>query len=299
MVDRVSQSITRASWLIILLTSGSMLIGDLAVAEVSLGPFPNNILFAVSVLYAVAVWGATKVYARRRARAVRDVAVEGERQLTGPILGLTERIRSVSTAEDYSVRLAESSTEEIAPLVESLNVLLERMEKQGQHARGEGFRLEGAVAERTKKLHESEERLKAAAADAIAENEAHRRFTANMIHEVRTPMNGVMGMSELLLNTDMTPDQLRYTTAIRGSAEDLLSIINNILDFSKIEAGKLQRIDYEAFSPTDCVGRVCELLTGRAHQKGLELSYESADDVPGALLGDGKRLTARGASDRR
>ena len=290
MVDRVSQSITRASWLIILLTSGSMLIGDLAVAEVSLGPFPNNILFAVSVLYAVAVWGATKVYARRPARAVRDVAVEGERQLTGPILGLTERIRSVSTAEDYSVRLAESSTEEIAPLVESLNVLLERMEKQGQHARGEGFRLEGAVAERTKKLHESEERLKAAAADAIAENEAHRRFTANMIHEVRTPMNGVMGMSELLLNTDMTPDQLRYTTAIRGSAEDLLSIINNILDFSKIEAGKLQRIDYEAFSPTDCVGRVCELLTGRAHQKGLELSYESADDVPGALLGDGKRL---------
>ena len=211
-------------------------------------------------------------------------------KLSEPIQSLTERIRTISAAEDYSVRLAESSTEEIAPLVESLNALLERMENQGQQARGEGFRLEGAVAVRTKNLKASEERFKATAAEAVAGNEAHRRFTANMIHEVRTPMNGVMGMSELLLNTDMTPDQLRYTTAIRGSAEDLLSIVNNILDFSRIEAGKLQRIDYEAFSPTDCVGRVCELLTGRARQKGLELSCESADDVPGALLGDGKRL---------
>ena len=291
MVDRVSQSITRASWLIILLTSGSMVIGDLAMAEMPIGPFPNHLLFGISVLYAGAAWGASKIYARRRARAVRDVEVRDENQLTTlPIQDLSQKIRDISTGENYSVRLPEPSTEALALVVEPVNALLERMEKQGQHARGEGFRLECAVTERTKKLKASEERFKATAAEAVAENEAHRRFTANMIHEVRTPMNGVMGMSELLLNTDMTPDQMRYTTAIRGSAEDLLSIVNNILDFSRIEAGKLQRIDYEAFSPTDCVGRVCELLTGRARQRGLELSCESADDVPGALLGDGKRL---------
>ena len=74
------------------------------------------------------------------------------------------------------------------------------------------------------------------------------------------------------------------------SAEDLLSIINNVLDFSKVEAGKLEKIDSKPFSPKDCVTRVSQLLRARAKLKGLDLSHECAEDVPEAILGDGKRL---------
>ena len=74
------------------------------------------------------------------------------------------------------------------------------------------------------------------------------------------------------------------------SAEDLLAIINNILDFSKVEAGKLEQIDSQPFSPLECVAKVSELLDSRAKPKGLELSHECADDVPTAMLGDGKRV---------
>lgn len=83
---------------------------------------------------------------------------------------------------------------------------------------------------------------------------------------------------------------MRYTRAVLGSGEDLLAIINNILDFSKIENGKLERVDNQPFSPTGCVERVSDLLVARASLGGLELSHECGDDVPAAMLGDGKRL---------
>ena len=103
-------------------------------------------------------------------------------------------------------------------------------------------------------------------------------------------MNGVLGMTELLFNTDLTSQQHKFTRTILESAEDLLSIINNILDFSKVEVGKLEKIDNEPFSPRGCIERVSDLLSSRAQLKGLTLSHECADDVPEAMLGDGKRL---------
>ena len=181
------------------------------------------------------------------------------------------------------------------------------METRDHHLVEEGDRLTAEVAARTEEIHESKEalsrelresnelrtsnkQLASATGQAIAASHAKSQFMANLTHEIRTPINGVLGMTELLLNTDLAPKQERFARTILESGEDLLSIINDILDFSKVEAGKLERVDHRPFSPRECVTRVAELLKGRAELKGLALSTECADDLPHTMLGDGQRL---------
>ena len=224
---------------------------------------------------------------------------------SGRIRKLAKAVADVSATQDVSARVTMRASGALGLLVASVNKLLARtaeriaereqdFRKQEQHFEqwkgGESARLELEVVARTRKLRESNEQLQAAAAEATARNQAQTRFIANLTHEIRTPMNGVLGMTELLFNTELTAEQLRYTRAVLGSGEDLLSIINNILDFSKIENGKLERVDNQPFSPRDCVERVSELLAARASQEGLSLSHDCADDLPEAILGDGKRL---------
>ncbi|MDO9412787.1 MAG: ATP-binding protein [Pseudolabrys sp.] len=136
---------------------------------------------------------------------------------------------------------------------------------------------------------EAERAFTAARDLAEAANRAKSRFLAMVSHEVRTPLNGLLGMADLLLDTPLTPEQLTYAKAAKTSGETLLSLIEEVLDFSKIEAGKLD-LETKPLSLVALVEETVELLAPRAQAKGIDIASFIDDRLPPMVVGDAARL---------
>lgn len=192
------------------------------------------------------------------------LTTEMQKIITRPVMKLHKAMKNAGEEQDYTTRVDPETTDEIGQLTMGFNQML------------------GQIEEQNKQLRKAKKR----AEDSL---KAKDQFLANMSHEIRTPMNTILGMTNILLDTEINKKQENYLNNIKISASNLLVIINDILDFSKIQSGKLQ-LEHTPFDLYKKLDELKDTIELKASEKDIDLRFEKDDNLPRYVMGDPVRL---------
>ncbi|MEM6453665.1 MAG: response regulator [Acidobacteriota bacterium] len=224
-------------------------------------------------------------------------------RITRPLERLLGVARTVADRGLPDGPLATALGETLAEAPSEISALIETFDRTVNRVRTSYVRLRSALGERDEvnaelrrvlddldlTVQARTQQLAEAVREAKRADEAKGQFLARVSHEIRTPMNAIIGLTGLLLDSDLQPAQYDCALTVRQSAQSLLSLINDILDFSKIEAGKVN-LEITEFPLRSLIEEVWDLVVMRAHDKGLRLAHRIAPDVPQQIVGDATRL---------
>jgi two-component system sensor histidine kinase BarA len=216
------------------------------------------------------------------------IAFRYSRKIAQPVQDLTEAVKDIA-AGNYDTNIQQDAPGELAILESCVNMMANELLLAQTD-------MESRINEFTNELQETLEELEIRNAElditrsnAMQASKSKSEFLANMSHEIRTPLSGILGFTELLINTDLNNQQMDYALTVQKSANNLLTIIDDILDLSKIESGKLD-ITPVNFNIIDIIEDVIDLLAPIAYEKNVELFYHVENDVPCTVESDPVRI---------
>jgi len=212
-----------------------------------------------------------------------------QRPISEPILQLARLTETILHTNNYSLRGKKQANDEIGLLVDGFNNMLGQIEQRQKALTRHRALLEQKVAERTDDLTQTVRALQEARQLAESANQAKSAFLANVTHELRTPMIGVLGMNELLQGTTLDKNQQHFVAAVQHSGYELLDHIDEILEFSRIESGHLSLQTHEV-DLSQLVEEVILLLAERVYHKGLDFIWRIEPQAMCVVAGDGQRL---------